>query len=83
MLEPRSHGDGAGVHPAGGADNRDPGYAATAVMLGESALRLAPPRTRSSAPAAPLLTPAVAMGDTLVERLRIAGMTLTVGPSTS
>jgi short subunit dehydrogenase-like uncharacterized protein len=28
-----------------------------------------------------VLTPAVAMGDALVERLRIAGMTLTVGPA--
>ncbi|MEJ2889958.1 saccharopine dehydrogenase family protein [Actinomycetospora aeridis] len=50
----------------------DPGYAATAVMLGESGLCLAldgerlPARTGS-------LTPATAMGPALVERLRTAG----------
>jgi short subunit dehydrogenase-like uncharacterized protein len=50
----------------------DPGYAATAVMLGESALCLAldelPDRAGS-------LTPATAMGTALVERLRAAGHT--------
>ncbi|MGZ8176947.1 saccharopine dehydrogenase family protein [Williamsia sp. SKLECPSW1] len=57
----------------------DPGYKATAVMLGESALTLAldrdalPKRTG-------VLTPAAAMGDALVARLRGAGMTLTAGP---
>jgi short subunit dehydrogenase-like uncharacterized protein len=60
----------------------DPGYAATAVMLGESALCLTLDHDRLP-PGGGVLTPAVAMGDTLVERLRIAGMTLTVGPSTS
>ena len=60
----------------------DPGYAATAVMLGESALCLTLDGDRLR-PGGGVLTPAVAMGDTLVERLRIAGMTLTVGPSTS
>jgi short subunit dehydrogenase-like uncharacterized protein len=55
----------------------DPGYAATAVMLGESALALAldgdrlPDRAGS-------LTPATAMGDVLVERLRAAGHTYEV-----
>jgi short subunit dehydrogenase-like uncharacterized protein len=50
----------------------DPGYAATAVMLGESLLCLGldgdrlPDRTGS-------LTPATAMGPALVERLRTAG----------
>ncbi|MEP6651650.1 MAG: saccharopine dehydrogenase NADP-binding domain-containing protein [Lapillicoccus sp.] len=57
----------------------DPGYAATAVMLGESALCLALDQDRLSSGGG-VLTPAVAMGDVLVERLRIAGMTLTVGP---
>jgi short subunit dehydrogenase-like uncharacterized protein len=54
----------------------DPGYAATAVMLGESALCLTtdPLDSRGG-----VVTPAVAMGDALVTRLRIAGMTLTVG----
>lgn len=50
----------------------DPGYKATAMMLGESALTLALDRdklpTRSG-----VLTPAVAMGDALVDRLRNAG----------
>lgn len=55
----------------------DPGYAATAVMLGESALALAldgdrlPDRAGS-------LTPATALGDVLVERLRAAGHTYEV-----
>jgi len=52
----------------------DPGYAATAVMLGESALALAldgdklPPR-------AGVLTPATGIGMTLVERLRAQAFT--------
>ena len=55
----------------------DPGYAATAVMLGESALALAldgdrlPDRAGS-------LTPATAIGAALVERLRAAGHTYEV-----
>jgi short subunit dehydrogenase-like uncharacterized protein len=57
----------------------DPGYAATAVMLGESALCLAADEDRLTSGGG-VLTPSVAMGDALVERLRIAGMTLTVGP---
>lgn len=57
----------------------DPGYAATAVMLGESALALAldgerlPDRAGS-------LTPATALGDVLVERLRAAGHTYEASP---
>ncbi|MEO6413309.1 MAG: saccharopine dehydrogenase NADP-binding domain-containing protein [Pedococcus sp.] len=55
----------------------DPGYAATAVMLGESALCLA--LDGPSLPeAAGVLTPATAMGDALVERLRAQDFTLTV-----
>lgn len=57
------------------AGSGDPGYAATAVMLGESALALAlddlPDRAGS-------LTPAVALGSALVERLRAAGHTYEV-----
>jgi short subunit dehydrogenase-like uncharacterized protein len=53
----------------------DPGYAATAVMMGESALCVAldqfPERFG-------VLTPAAAMGPALIDRLRAAGMTLTV-----
>jgi len=48
----------------------DPGYAATAVMLGESALCLAEDATGDRAGS---LTPATAMGTALVERLRKAG----------
>jgi short subunit dehydrogenase-like uncharacterized protein len=55
----------------------DPGYAATALMLGESALCLALDGD-TLPPVAGVLTPATAMGDALVDRLRAAGMTLSV-----
>lgn len=55
----------------------DPGYAATSVMLGESALCLALDRERLPA-AAGVLTPATAMGGALADRLRAAGFTLEV-----
>jgi len=58
----------------------DPGYQATSVMLGESALCLAFDRDRLPARVG-VLTPATAMGDALVDRLRSAGFTLTVEPS--
>jgi short subunit dehydrogenase-like uncharacterized protein len=50
----------------------DPGYSATAVMLGESALSLAKDQ-KALPPATGVLTPATALGDVLVERLRAAG----------
>ena len=50
----------------------DPGYKATAVMLGESALALALDEERLPAMAG-VLTPATAMGDVLADRLRAAG----------
>ena len=59
------------------AASGDPGYAATSVMLGESALALAldhgllPDR-------AGVLTPASGIGVRLAERLRAAGFTMTV-----
>lgn len=53
---------------------RDPGYGATATMLAESALCLALDGDRLQSPGG-VLTPAVAMGDVLIERLRAAGMT--------
>jgi short subunit dehydrogenase-like uncharacterized protein len=53
----------------------DPGYAATAVMLGESALCLALDRDRLPDRAG-VLTPATAMGTALADRLRAAGQTL-------
>jgi short subunit dehydrogenase-like uncharacterized protein len=52
----------------------DPGYAATAVMLGETALCLALDRDRLPDRAG-VLTPATAMGSVLAERLRAAGQT--------
>jgi short subunit dehydrogenase-like uncharacterized protein len=52
----------------------DPGYAATAVMLGETALCLALDRDRLPDRAG-VLTPATAMGTALVDRLRAAGQT--------
>ncbi|MDA0185440.1 saccharopine dehydrogenase NADP-binding domain-containing protein [Solirubrobacter phytolaccae] len=66
------HGGG---HVATVAAKGDPGYAATAVMMGEAALTLA----RTDGPGG-VLTPASAMGAALVERLRAAGLTLTVTP---
>jgi short subunit dehydrogenase-like uncharacterized protein len=54
----------------------DPGYQATAVMFGESALCLALDRDRLPGRAG-VLTPATAMGPALTERLRSAGLTLT------
>jgi short subunit dehydrogenase-like uncharacterized protein len=53
----------------------DPGYAATAVMLGESALCLG---TDVLTTPGGVVTPAVAMGDSLVERLRARGFDLSV-----
>ena len=59
----------------------DPGYAATAVMLGETVLGLAldgdrlPDRTG-------VLTPATGLGSALVDRLRAAGQTLEARPAT-
>ena len=54
----------------------DPGYAATSVMLGESALCLALDGKKLPSRGG-VLTPATAMGMPLVERLRAAGQTLT------
>jgi short subunit dehydrogenase-like uncharacterized protein len=57
----------------------DPGYAATAVMLGESALALALDGNRLPARFGSL-TPATALGGVLVERLRAAGHRYQVEP---
>jgi short subunit dehydrogenase-like uncharacterized protein len=55
--------------------SRDPGYGATSIMIGESALCLA----QDELPArGGVLTPASCMGMVLVERLRKAGMTFRV-----
>lgn len=55
----------------------DPGYAATAVMLGESALALAFDEPLLT-PAAGVLTPATGLGPRLADRLRAAGHTYVV-----
>jgi short subunit dehydrogenase-like uncharacterized protein len=55
----------------------DPGYAATAVMLGESALCLVLDRERLPDRAG-VLTPATALDGALVDRLRAAGQTFEV-----
>ena len=55
----------------------DPGYKATAVMLGESGLCLALDGSKLPE-AAGVLTPATAMGESLTERLRAAGHTYEV-----
>jgi short subunit dehydrogenase-like uncharacterized protein len=57
----------------------DPGYAATAVMLGQSTLALALDGDRLPARSGSL-TPATALGDVLVDRLRAAGHTYRVTP---
>jgi short subunit dehydrogenase-like uncharacterized protein len=62
------------------AGRGDPGYAATAVMLGQSALALAVDGDRLPDRAGSL-TPATALGPVLVERLRAAGHTYTVAPA--
>jgi short subunit dehydrogenase-like uncharacterized protein len=54
----------------------DPGYKATSLMLGESALCLA--LDADSLTRVGVLTPATAMGDALVRRLRHAGQTFEV-----
>ncbi|HEY7075269.1 MAG TPA: saccharopine dehydrogenase NADP-binding domain-containing protein [Solirubrobacteraceae bacterium] len=62
-------------HVARVAARGDPGYAATAVMLGESALCLARDRDRLPDRAG-VLTPATALGEPLADRLRANGFTL-------
>ncbi|MFI5493984.1 saccharopine dehydrogenase family protein [Actinoplanes sp. NPDC051859] len=52
----------------------DPGYAATALMLGESALALALDRERLAPSEGGVLTPATGIGDALTDRLRAAGV---------
>jgi short subunit dehydrogenase-like uncharacterized protein len=68
------HGGG---HRATVAATGDPGYAATAVMMGESALTLVLERPQLP-PHTGVLTPATALGMPLIERLQAAGMTFEV-----
>jgi len=58
---------------------KDPGYGGTAIMLGEAAVCLA--LDGAELEGGGVLTPATAMGQTLVERLRAAGMTFTIESS--
>ena len=55
----------------------DPGYKATAVMLGQAGLCLALDQDRTPEVAG-VLTPATAMGGVLIDRLRAAGHTYEV-----
>jgi short subunit dehydrogenase-like uncharacterized protein len=57
------------------AQQGDPGYQATAVLLGESGLALAMDREELSELHG-VLTPAAAMGDALLARLPVAGVSL-------
>jgi len=90
-LIPRPNGDGAprghyrvetyattttgARYMASMAQQGDPGYAATAVLLGESALALARDRDELSDRRG-VLTPASAMGDVLLKRLAAIGVTV-------
>jgi short subunit dehydrogenase-like uncharacterized protein len=58
--------------------DRDPGYGATATMLGEAAMCLVREETDSPLSGG-ILTPASAIGDPLADRLREAGMGVDVG----
>ncbi len=58
--------------------DRDPGYGATARMLSAAAICLVEEEIDSPLPGG-ILTPASGIGEPLVDRLREAGLTLTVG----
>ena len=59
------------------ADQRDPGYSSTAVMIAESALCLALDELEVPHQGG-VLTPATAMGTRLIDRLKAAGLTFEV-----
>jgi len=61
----------------------DPGYAATAVMIGEAALALVLNHTALPASEGGVLTPATGIGDALVRRLRAAGVEIHVRATSS
>ena len=86
-MEVRTATDAGRRYVAVVAAHGDPGYAATAVMLGESALCLAFDKgdvhegdVQAGEHGGGVLTPAVAMGAALVDRLRAKGFTMTVAP---
>lgn len=70
--------DGAATIRATIAGQSDPGHGETAKMFAESAMYLA--KTKGQG-AGGVLTPAVAMGEPLIECLRAAGMTFTIEKS--
>jgi len=72
-LRITAHTDSGATYRTDVAASGDPGYKATSMMLGESVLALALDTDRLPDRAG-VLTPAVAMGDVLLDRLRAAGM---------
>ena len=75
-VQARTTTDGGEYLATVGAQG-DPGYAATSVMIGQAALALALDPGRCH-PGGGVLTPAVAMGDVLVDRLREQGFRLSI-----
>lgn len=77
-METRTTTEDGTRYAATVAAQGDPGYAATSVMLGQAALVLLETRRAGRAGEGGVLTPAVAIGDELVEALRGQGFTLEV-----
>lgn len=78
-LEVHAHTISGARYVSTVAAKGDPGYAATAVMLGQSALCLALDRDHLPDRCG-VLTPATAMGEALTDRLRQANFKITVEP---
>jgi short subunit dehydrogenase-like uncharacterized protein len=78
-LEVRAATTSGARYRATVAASGDPGYAATSVMLAESALELV--ATRHDRQRGGVLTPAVALGHGLVDRLRARGFAFDVRPT--
>ena len=76
-VEVRSRTTSGATYSAVIAAQGDPGYQATSVMLGESALALVHDRDRLPARAG-VLTAASGIGSVLADRLRARGFTITV-----
>lgn len=78
LAETEPDAEGHTVRLAGRIEGKkDPGYGATARMLGEASLCLALDEAKLP-PRAGVLTPATAMGTALLDRLRAAGMVFEV-----
>lgn len=75
-MEVRTTTEDGSRYAATVAAQGDPGYAATSVMLGQAGLALLTTRRAGPARGGGVLTPAVALGDALVEALRAQGFTL-------